>query len=171
MSKRELKKYLHQLSKEQLEEQFIVVYDKFPAVRTYYNFVFHPKEDLLVREAKLKISNEFFPVNRKRPKLRRSVAMKYIKHFVSLGVDPFLVADVMLYALETALRYTSDKRIKPEVFYKGMLRLFGQTVAFLLEKEIYTDFADRVRHIKNEAVLQQWLYYQEFEKVMSRQDF
>ena len=34
MSKRDLKKYLNELNKEQLEEQIITLYDKFPAVKT-----------------------------------------------------------------------------------------------------------------------------------------
>ena len=58
MSKRNLKKYLTELNKEQLEEQLIELYDKFGDVKVYYDFVFNPNEDKLVREAKFKISNE-----------------------------------------------------------------------------------------------------------------
>ena len=42
MSKRELKKFLSQLSKEQLEEQIVEIYEKFVPVKTYFNFVFNP---------------------------------------------------------------------------------------------------------------------------------
>ena len=62
MSKRELRKYLKELTKEQLEEQIINLYDKFPAVKTYYDFVFNPNERKLLQEFKLKVSNEYFPV-------------------------------------------------------------------------------------------------------------
>ena len=44
MSKRELKKYVAQLTKEQLEEQVMELYEKFSPVKVYYNFVFNPKE-------------------------------------------------------------------------------------------------------------------------------
>ena len=44
MSKRDLKKYLSELNKEQLEEQIIELYEKFSPVKVYYNFVFNPKE-------------------------------------------------------------------------------------------------------------------------------
>ena len=43
MSKRDLKKYLVNLSKEQLEEQLIELYEKFSPVKVYYDFVFNPK--------------------------------------------------------------------------------------------------------------------------------
>src|SRR4051812_37720093 len=97
MGKRDLKKYLSELGHEQIADQIMELYDKFPDVKTYYDFVFNPKEEKLLGDAKAKISNEYFPVKSKRPKLRRSTAQKYIKHFVSLGVDAFALLDLMLY--------------------------------------------------------------------------
>jgi hypothetical protein len=84
MSKRDLKKYLNELNKEQLELQIIELYDKFSNIKVYYDFVFNPNEEKLVREAKCKISNEYFPIKEKKSKMRRSVAQKIIKHFVSI---------------------------------------------------------------------------------------
>ena len=106
MSKRDLKKYLNELNKEQLEEQIINLYDKFPAVKTYYDFVFKPNERQLLQDFKLKVSNEYFPVKSKKVKARRSVAQKMIKHFISLGVDPFVIVDAMLYSIEIAQTYS-----------------------------------------------------------------
>ena len=102
MSKRDLKKYLTELNKSQLEEQVIELYDKFKDVKVYYDFVFNPNENNLIKDAKLKISNEYFPIRGKRPKMRRSVAQKFIKHYIALGVDSFIIADIMLYNLEIA---------------------------------------------------------------------
>ena len=48
MSKRDLKKYLSGMDKEQIETQFLELYDKFADVKTYYDFIFNPKEDKLV---------------------------------------------------------------------------------------------------------------------------
>ena len=107
MSKRDLKKYLSGLDKAQIEEQFLEMYDKFGDVKTYYDFVFNPKEEKLIAEAKAKISNEYFPIKSKRPKLRRSVAQKYIKHFLTLGVDPIVLADLMLFTIETAQKFSA----------------------------------------------------------------
>ncbi len=78
MSKTALKKYVSELPKEELKLQLMDLYERFPVVKTYYDFIFNPKEDKLVREAKTKISNEYFPIKRKRPKARRSVAHKFI---------------------------------------------------------------------------------------------
>ena len=47
MSKRNLKKYLSELSKEQLEEQLLELYEKFKDVKIYYDFAFNPNEKKL----------------------------------------------------------------------------------------------------------------------------
>ena len=81
MSKRALKKYLEELTKKQLEEQCMDLYLKFKEVKTYYNFVFNPNEKKLLEEAKVKVSQEYYPTGkRRRPKMRRTIAQKLIKH-------------------------------------------------------------------------------------------
>ena len=47
MSKRDLKKYLASLPKEELQDQLLSLYEKIVEVKTYYDFVFNPKEEKL----------------------------------------------------------------------------------------------------------------------------
>lgn len=175
MSKRDLKKYLTELNKEQLEEQIIELYEKFSPVKVYYNFVFNPKEDMLLQECKLKISNEYFPLKkpgrRSKPKMRRSVAQKYIKHFVSLGVDPFVIADVMLYNIEIALTFSSENMIKQELFFKSMFNSFEQAVVFLIANGILADFKTRILMIHNQTLVQKWYNEPEFNAIIERFEY
>ena len=60
MSKRELKKYVKELPREELEDQIVDLYERFPEVRTFYKFVFRPNEKQLLEEARTKISLESF---------------------------------------------------------------------------------------------------------------
>ena len=171
MSKRDLKKYISDLTKPQLEEQLLELYDKFKEVNTYYNFVFRPNEKNLVKDAKLKISNEYFPIRGKRPKMRRSVAQKYIKHFITLGVDNYIIADVMLYNIEIAQVFTSEKLVTNELFYKSMLSSFQQVISFLIEKSILNDFRSRVVAINNQALEQNWSNTYEFNAIIERFEY
>lgn len=166
MSKRDLKKYLTGLNKEQIEEQLLELYDKFSDVKIYYDFVFNPKEEKLVQEAKVKISNEYFPLKGKRPKLRRSVAQKYIKHFLTLGVDPFAVADVMLFTLEVAQKYSAKREMKYASFYKSIQNSFEQVVNYAISNGIINDFKVRIIAIYNEAIRQKWENRYEFERII-----
>ncbi|HTG66246.1 MAG TPA: DUF6155 family protein [Flavobacterium sp.] len=169
MSKRDLKKYLSELDKEQLQEQLLELYDKFPVVKEYYNFVFNPKEDKLLLEAKLKISNEYFPTGKTRKaKMRRSVAQKYIKHFITLGVDSFVIADVMLYTIEIAQTFSAENTIKQDAFYKSMFNSFEQVVHFLVANGILSEFKSRITAIIEEIIEQKWKNHREFLLIMER---
>jgi len=175
MSKRDLKKYLQELDKSQLEEQIIELYEKFTPIKVYYDFVFNPKEDTLLKESKIKISNEYFPQRTsgkpRRPKMRRSVAQKYIKHFILLGVDSFLIGDVMLYAIEIAQTFSSEKPVKSELFYKSMLSSFEQAVRFMIAKGILEDFKSRILAINNESFRQNWFNKEEFNAIVERFEY
>lgn len=174
MSKRDLKKYLAALTKEQLEEQLVELYEKFSPVKVYYDFVFNPKEDKLLQEAKVKISHEYFPVKkpnarwRPKAKMRRSVAQKIIKHFISLGVDSFIIADLMLYNIEIAQTYSSNNFIKQELFYKSIFNSFEQAVNFLISSGIFHEFKARVQAIYQETLQQKWKNRYDFEAILDK---
>lgn len=156
MSKRALTKYLQSLPKEELENQVLDLYTRFKPVKDYYNFVFNPKEDRLVEEAKFKIANEYFPVRRKKARARRSVAQKYIKQFLLLEMDNTLVADVMLFNIETAQRFNETKRINQEAFYKSMYNSYEQAVDFIKTNGLKAVYAKRLEQIVEVAWEQEW---------------
>jgi len=176
MSKRDLKKYLAELNKEQLEEQIIELYEKFSPVKVYYDFVFNPKEDKLLQESKVKISHEYFPVKkpnakwRPRAKMRRSVAQKIIKHFIMLGVDSFVIADIMLYNIEIAQTYSSQNHIKYELFYKSILNSFEQAVNFVISNGILNEFKSRIIEIEQQTIQQKWKNKHDFEVILDKME-
>lgn len=171
MSKRNLKKYLNDLNKEQLEEQILELYEKFSPVKVYYDFVFNPKEDKLLQECKLKISHEYFPLQtgrkKKKPKMRRSVAQKYIKHFILLGVDPFIIADIMLYNIEIAQTFASENIINQELFYKSMFNSFDQSIKFIISNGIVSEFKSRLLAIAEETETQKWMNRIDFKSTIA----
>ncbi|MEO8239361.1 MAG: DUF6155 family protein [Flavobacterium sp.] len=176
MSKRDLKKYLTELNKEQLEEQIVELYEKFSPVKVYYDFVFNPKEDKLLQESKTKISHEYFPVKKPsskwkpKAKMRRSVAQKIIKHFISLGVDSFVIADLMLYNIEIAQTFSSGNYIKQELFYKSIFNSFEQAVNFLISNGILNEFKARIIKIQQETIQQKWKNRYDFEAILDKID-
>ncbi|HEY6142569.1 MAG TPA: DUF6155 family protein [Flavobacterium sp.] len=175
MSKRDLKKYLTELNKQQLEEQVLELYEKFSAVKTYYDFVFNPKEDTLLKECKIKISNEYFPQKTsgkpRKPKMRRSVAQKYIKHFILLGVDSFIIGDVMLYSIEIAQTFSAERPVKQELFYKSMLNSFEQAIKFMIANGILEEFKSRITAISEESRQQNWFNKEEFNAIIERFEY
>ncbi len=165
MSKRALKKYLEELDQEALKEQVIDLYDRIPQVKTFYDFVFNPKEDRLIEAAKIKISNEYFPTKRKRARKRRSVAQKYIKQYKLLGVDPKLLGDLMLFNIEIAQTYSDSVPQMPEAFYKSMLTSFKEALQYLSYHQLKEDFGSRIEHVVEQSESQKWTNTDLFEDI------
>jgi len=163
MSKRELKSYLKELKKKQLEEQIIELYDRFKEVKEFYNFAFNPNENKLIEECKFKISKEYFPIRGRKAKMRRSVAQKYIKHFIRLGVECSIVADVMLYNIEIAQTYSADHYVKAESFYKSMLKSYTEAIQYISENGLKKQFIERLEKISDETIDQKWMNFKGFD--------
>ena len=143
MSKRAFRKYLDELDDKALREQLLDLYERFAEVKVYYDFVFNPKEGELLGEAMERISEEYFPRRRKRAKARRSVAHRYIRHFRTLGVDPLILAELMAFNLETALRFEREKKC-PQAFYKSMHKAFEEWGRHLVHHRLIREHRPRV---------------------------
>ncbi len=156
MSKRELKKYLSSLDKSHLEEQITDLYTRFKDVKEFYDFAFNPRESKLMEQNKFLISKEYFPVNTRKPKLRRSVAQRCIRHFKKLGVENTLIADLMLYNIEIAQTYSSTRPIKNDSFYSSMFKSFDEAVTFISDNGLYLNFEGRIKKIADETHQQNW---------------
>lgn len=155
MSKRALKTYTEQLDKAALREQIHDLYERFPQVKTYYDFIFNPKEEKLLAEAMGRIAEEYFPKRRRRARARRSVAHKYLKHFNTLGVDPSLQAELMAFNLETGLRFEKVRNC-PEAFYKSMYRSYREWGAYLIHNKIYGEFNHRYTNVAKATERNGW---------------
>ncbi|OFX18321.1 MAG: hypothetical protein A2033_00605 [Bacteroidetes bacterium GWA2_31_9] len=164
MSQKDLKIYLKGLKKIQLEDQIIDLYKRFKDVKSYYDFAFNPKEDKLLEECKFKIKKEYFPENGRKSKARRSVAHKYIRKFIQLGVDEKIIADIMLFNVEIAQAFSIEKYIKQESFYISLLKSFEEAVIFIGEKGLIPDFQTRIEKIALFTKEQNWFNYNQFVK-------
>ena len=143
MSKKLLQKHLVELQKEHLEIMVLDLYDKFPEVKTYFNFVFNPNENKLLEQARIKVANEFFPLKRKRPKARRSVAQKYIKHFKTLGMSPELIAEFMWYNIGLMHTFCEEKPQRLP-FFKSFCNFYKEALQFASYHQIIPLFKTQI---------------------------
>ncbi len=167
MSKRDLQNYLKGLSKKQVSEQVLDLYDRFKDVKVFYDFAFNPQEDKLIDDFKTRVGKEYFPTTRRKPKMRRSVAQKLIKHFLNIELDPLRLLDAMLFNIETAQLFTREKKVVQESFYKSMFNSFEQALSHSKYHGIFEDVSDRFDRIVAEAIDQKWPNESEFVNVLS----
>lgn len=165
MSKRELKTYLSSLKKKELEAQITDLYTRFKDVKEFYDFAFNPREEKLLEKSKFDISKEYFPIGRRKAKARRSIAQKFIRHYQRLGVDPWVVAEVMLFNIEIAMTYSGTKEIKQDAFFVSFLKSYEDAVQYILEHGLKSDFSKRLCAISQEAWSQQWFNRRVFDRL------
>lgn len=116
MSKLQLKKEIKSLSREQLENMILDVYDARKEIKEYFEFFLNPDVDKLTEKYKVAISKELNRSKRGYSKARISVIKKLIKEFASF--QPGFEAELELYyyavsyslLVETSL-YFSDTLI------------------------------------------------------------
>ncbi len=85
MSKTTLKKHLQSLTKEQVIEQVLGLYDTSKPAKEYFEYLLNPNEKEKFKKYRSVIINEFYPeADRFDPSLRFSVAKKAIADFRSL---------------------------------------------------------------------------------------
>jgi len=156
MSKRELKKYLKELTKEQLEEQIIDLYNRFGNVKEYYDFAFNPNENKLIEQCRFQISKEYYPVSSRKAKMRRSVAQKWIKKLISLDADASLLADIMFFNIEITQTFSGEHFVRQESFFTSFYKSFDEALRFVSEKGILIEFKGRIEKIATDAWDQQW---------------
>ena len=166
MSRRKLKAYLQELSKEELESQILQLHDRLKEVKTFYGFVFNPNEGKMLDEAKFKISKEYYPPGKRKPKKRRSVAQKQIKEFIKLGVEASMVADLMIYNMEVAIAFNAEFPTNQDAFYTSILKSFKEALTFVDANAISLDYVSRVEKIIDHVYEQKWINRSAFEDAM-----
>lgn len=151
MSKTELKKHLLSLSKEQVIEQVLGLYDTCKPAKEYFEYFLNPDEKGQFEKYKAIIVNEFYPKGKYvEAKTRFSVAKKAIADFRSLNPSPELLADLMVTLPEMACKFTFDFGDMWEQYYISAETNFGLALKYLQKQGLLQQFKlrcqDCVKH-------------------------
>jgi hypothetical protein len=146
MSKAALKKELQSLTKEQLTEQILALYDTFKPVKEYYELYLHPQnENELMKKYRATIIKEFFPGSNRIGQTRFSVAKKAIADFRALHPSPELLAELMVTLPEMACQFTHDYGDMAESFYTSAANNFEAALKFLKKESLLSRFESRCK--------------------------
>ena len=145
MSKPKLKKELQSLTKEQLIEQILDLYDKNTAIKEFYDFYLNPRnENELAEKYKKLIRKEFNVEHPERGNEKFSIAKKAISDFKSLQPSPEALAEVMLYLPESACELTYRYGDFSEQFYDSTYNNFKAVLIFIQKHGLLDNFKLRV---------------------------
>ncbi len=150
MSKVQLKKHLAQLTKEQVIEVILELYDARKEAKEYLDFYLNPNDDAKLEEYKKIIYNEFFP-NRGEPKCRFSVCRKAISDFKKLKPSPFCIADLMLFYIETGVSMTVEYGDMWEQYYTALENNFAKTMEFISKTGYLEALSPRIEKMLHDS--------------------
>lgn len=158
MSKRDLKKELNVLSKEEIINVVLELYDARKEAKEWLEFFINPNEDIEVEKYKKLIRNEFSP-DRGEAKYRFSVCKKAISDFKKLKPSPDKLADLMLFYIETGVQTTIQYGDMWEQYYTALENNFDKTVVFIVQNGLIDQYKTRIEELMESVSHCGWGFY------------
>ena len=146
MSKIVLKQHLQTLSKEQIIEHILDMYNNFKPIKEYFEYYLNPNEKDKFEKFKAIIVNEFYPEGKNaNPKTRFSVAKKAIADFRNLKPSPELLGDLMVTLAENACKFTFDYGDMWEQYYTSASNNYEFALKYLEKNKLLEQFKLRCK--------------------------
>ena len=143
VNRTELKRFLNQLPRDQLVNQVIDMWASFPQVQHYYEAKVRPANDDAVRDKyRAVVEREFFPA-RGYGRARLSIARKAVADYRKVAGSPEGVADLMLFYVETGVRFTNAYGDIDESFYSSMAGMYESALEWVAKHDLKTQFEAR----------------------------
>lgn len=161
MSIVKLKAHLAQKSQKELIKELVELYQKFSAVKDFYELQLNPlgQDDILGKHKKI-ILDEFLP-RRGEAEARLSVARKSVMDFKKLaGINESLV-DIAFYYVEVGVKYTNMYGDINEAFYNSMESMFLQALKWMKQLKLFLHFQQRADAICKATVNIGWGFHDE----------
>ncbi len=146
-----LKNALSGKSENELLEEIINLFKKFPQVKEYYTLAFSEEgEELILDKYKEIITNEFFP-KRGYGKARLSIAKKTISDFKKISGKPPLIIDIILHYVEQGVDFTDQYGDIDGPFYDSMEKMFEEALKLAEKYNLLSFFQKSCEEIVNGA--------------------
>ncbi len=161
---REVKKYLNELSEEELREEFLKLYKKFPILKEYYQQELSQDGGGLVADYKKKIRQHYFPTGRSVKRPRAAKTRELLSRFRKLSAFPFDVADLQLYQAETMVEFSAAKGSGNRGFISGgfnqtLISRYKEALQLIVAEDLQSNFMPRLQQILKDARHMHWGTY------------
>ena len=147
MSKTTLKKTLRELTRDQIIDVVLELYDARRDAREYLEYFVNPDEAGMAEKARAIIAKEFFPP-RGRAKGRSLICRRAIKDYTLLHPSPRHIAAVNLYLVECVITYAVAKRwwiteTQEKLLHSALI----EAVDYCISHDLYEDMHSRIAAI------------------------
>lgn len=137
----DLKKELKKLDKKKLIDLVADLYKKNKSVKEFLDFYINPDEKALFDKYRDKVFEAFYPSRGYNYKLKDG--KQAISDFKKLGPSTDLLADLMLFYVETGVQFTNDFGDVDEGFYSSLEKTYVAALTLMRKENLLDKFADR----------------------------
>jgi hypothetical protein len=141
----EVKNELKKLDKNKLIDLISDLYKKNKSVQEYLDFYVKPDEKVLLSKYRNLVYEAFYPKHGYSIKL--SEGKKAISDFKKLGASTDLVADLMLFYVETGTEYTKCFGDIDEAYYSSIEGMYARVLEMMSRENLLDRFASRAREV------------------------
>lgn len=159
----DLKKELKKIDKEKLIDLVADLYKKNKAVKEYFDFFVNPNERDLFEKYRDKVFEAFYPKRGYKYNLKNG--KQAISDFKKLGTSAELIADLMLFYVETGVSFTNDFGDINEPFYKSLETTFVESLILMRKENLLDKFENRVENLVDNTSEIGWGFHDYFVQV------
>jgi hypothetical protein len=145
----DLKKELKKLDKEKLIDLIGDLYKKNKSAKEFFDFYVSPNEDELFKKYRDKVFEAFYPKRGYGYNLKDG--KQAINDFKKLGPATELLANLMLFYVESGVKFTNDFGDVNEAFYNSLTTTFVDALKIMDKENLLSHFEERVEKIVNDT--------------------
>ena len=141
----DIKKELQNFDKSKLIEIISELYRKNKSVKQYFDFYMNPNEKELLQTYRQKVFEAFYPTKGDRYSLKEG--KQAITEFKKYEPSSELVADLMLFYVETAVQFTNDFGDINDAFYSSIGSTWLSSLTLMRKEDVLNSFSERVKKV------------------------
>jgi len=145
----DIKKELKKLEKDKLIGLVVELYKNNKSVKEFFDFYVNPNEKELFDKYRDKVFEAFYPKRGYNFKLKDG--KQAISDFKKLGTSADLLADLMLFYVETGVKFTIDYGDINESFYNSLATTFVASLTLMNKENLLDKFEDRVEKVVDDT--------------------
>ena len=145
----DIKIELKKLDKNKLIDLIADLYKKNKSVKEFFDFYVNPKERELFDKYRDKVFEAFYPKRGYNFKLKDG--KQAISNFKKLGPSCDLIADLLLFYVETGVKFTNDFGDIDESFYSSMETTYVAALTLVKKENLLDKFADRAGKVVSDT--------------------
>jgi hypothetical protein len=145
----DIKKELKKLDKDNLIDLISDLYKNNKSVKEFLDFYANPDERELFNKYRVKVFEAFYPKRGYGFKLKDG--KQAISDFKKIGASPNLLADLMLFYVETGVIFTNEFGDINEGFYSSIETTYEAALTLMKKENLLDEFAVRAGKVVSDT--------------------